>query len=75
MLTNRPALKIKESIGICDIGKKIHNKAREVAIRYKLPIYDAIHYNTMLQTNTSHMVTDNIDDFKHLENTYIWSYR
>lgn len=74
-LTKRPILRIKESIGVYDMGAKVHDNARKIAIKYKLPIYDAIHFNTMLQANTNHIVTENIDDFRHLENIYIWSYR
>lgn len=74
-LTNRPDLKIKESVGILGMGRRVHDRARDTAIKYRLPIYDAIHYNTMIDTNTKHIITDNIDDFRHLKDICIWSYR
>jgi len=74
-LTNRPDLKINESVGIFGMGRNVYDRARETAMKYKLPIYDAIHYNTMLDTNTKHLVTNNMGDFKHLKGIYIWSYR
>jgi len=75
ILTNRADFGIKQSVGIYGMGKKIDNKAKEVAIKYKLPIYDAIHYYTMLMTNTTHIITNNVDDFEHLKKIYIWKYR
>ena len=75
LLTKREKLKIEESIGIIEIPKDLDNNARETAVEYRLPIYDAIHYYTMLNTNTKDIITDNIDDFKHLKNITIWKYR